>query len=827
MPSVISTGGQTVYKNSYRSSAQVRLSLRANGEELPTIITPEGGTVPAGFYAPLVAPVVTDAGAGNVPAGYYQYIYVYASSRYPFVENDITGGGLEYPRSNPSPAGAVNVVGSSTVNVACATTQRLDADYIWIYRTIGQTTAALAQAQAEAGRFFYVGSEANDPSVPTITIIDNALADTGEQVEVDNYPCPTFRYLEFDGFYWWGWGNIPFTCQVTLNGTSVITISGTEVWYSGRDGQTVTLDGVSSGGYDQRGSFYFHWLSGTTCELCTDPELTTPATIAASGTTQMTLRGPQTTLFRSKARNPLSWGVTTELVDGTRVSELFALKIGGGYGTGITLIPNERILKLDTEGPQKSYALDLNAADTSDFLGTLRTLDEAQSTSANFSQFPMRHVNRQTTATSVNGKANQILSADSQSQIPIGDNVIRTLRRVKPESSDYFHGVFDYRTELNCWFIKTTDSPDEVDTLIYHHAPTGSWGTLYSPGVNASAMIFDYDTRQHFTLLGDDSGRLSIGFDKNLYQDFPDISLGEDMLMQFDPLVGFYGGWLVGVPTLEENVFINVLGATLVSLVVFDTSDYIVGQRVWLSALHNFPGTGNATITEIVNGNLMQADADETIGFAPTPTTAITRQWRNQPFYAASADGQDMWLICGYDGWINAESSGAGPAPAGYVWAAFQTDPDPSVNWMGLYGINLTTGEYGGLSNTAVQSWTAVQGTTPALLRRYFNSGTPEATKRTVEMWATIKNTSPTGTLRGRFIQEYDEYGALTPVVSNLLKQDDLGSNPNPQPGITGSMRYFTKSPPSILLPALGVDIVEAGLKAFQIYDFTVMQHKA
>src|SRR5262245_18736510 len=122
MPNVISTGGQTRVPNSYADSADARLMLRVNGEETGVVITPAGDVVQAGFDAPTVTPTVANIGAGNVPEGYYVYRSVYASSRYPFVQNAVTGGGEQWPRSNPSNPSSTFQVTGGTKNVGVTVT---------------------------------------------------------------------------------------------------------------------------------------------------------------------------------------------------------------------------------------------------------------------------------------------------------------------------------------------------------------------------------------------------------------------------------------------------------------------------------------------------------------------------------------------------------------------------------------------------------------------------------------------------------------------------------------------------------------------------------
>ena len=66
----IATGLQTRQKDCYATSERVRLTLRTNGEEDTSIITPSGTLVKAGFDAPTSAPSGIVSGGGSL-SGYY------------------------------------------------------------------------------------------------------------------------------------------------------------------------------------------------------------------------------------------------------------------------------------------------------------------------------------------------------------------------------------------------------------------------------------------------------------------------------------------------------------------------------------------------------------------------------------------------------------------------------------------------------------------------------------------------------------------------------------------------------------------------------------
>lgn len=321
MPIVISENGQTRCRNCYQSSAQARLSLRVNGEQSAVVITDAGSLIPAGFNAPTVAPTVGTNGAGNVPVGFYVYRYVYMSSRYPFVANDVTVDGEEWPRSNPSPSSSTYQVTpaaeSNAVTVTYST--RSDVDWIAIYRTPNnQTTAALAEQQAAAGNFFFVTKVANNTAGGTVVVTDNEATNSGEIMEADNFTCPLFRQTVFDGTYWWGWGNRTLEVVVTLDGTGTVTLdtnlSDVDSWFSGRDttaagfngatgpnGNTISFDGITTGGYDGRGNFYMVVTSPTTLSVYNSSALLTPTAIPASGSTQASRPHPPLAQRRAPA----------------------------------------------------------------------------------------------------------------------------------------------------------------------------------------------------------------------------------------------------------------------------------------------------------------------------------------------------------------------------------------------------------------------------------------------------------------------------------------------------------------------------------------------
>lgn len=819
MPIVISENGQTRARNSYDSSAQARLSLRVNGEDSAVVITNSGQIVPAGFPAPTVTPVATLGAGGNVPEGYLVWRYVYASSNYPFVENAVTGGGEQWPRSSPSPeSNTLHVTPASIVTITGVYTTRSDVDFVWMYRTSVQTTAELADEQADAGRFFYVGRIANQRAGGTFTYTDNSDTDTSEPLELDNYECPLFRQTKFDGLQWWGWGNRTLTVVVQLNDTATITTGiapNGGSWGDGRNGppSSIAFLGITTGGYDGRGNFYFQALTPTTGNVFNSAAMSSPVVLSFTGLTTAYLSAPATTLYKSKQLNPFSWGITeTTFIPNTSpqqtrsVPSLFAEQIGGGVGTAISLIPNERILKLDTEAPERSYALDLNAANSSDFIGTLRTLDDANSVSSQFSQFPLRNAQGQSFGTGINAKALQIVEGDAQSQIPIGGPVIETLRQMvrSDEIPTFYHGVYDRNTELNCWWVKTLDGDERIDTLLYQHAPTGTWGKRYMPGVNASWTVFDPVTEKYYSFVGDEDGLIGVAFDTDRYED----------IVRLDTIAGQFT--LSGVNnTLTVTSYATLVTATwgadgfTVTIITSTPHGLSLGDVIQFC-----DRGGNEPVSDYLPGaySIFNPTSLSFQVLAPFQTAGT------QPLIEASV----MPPISYVPGVISLAGVGMFyfVLPSlifpNHFTPTTATFDDISFTLKSIY-------DYSVVPNTLIDaSYSVYFGGIPCYLRRYYNASTPERQKATGEIYITALNsaitTGPSNELLSKYYANYDSTAAAARVI---------GMQPNYNQDNSPGPMFFTKNPPSDLTPAIGVEVLQISTTAFQMLDFTLKQQPA
>lgn len=497
-------------KDSFASSPTVGLALRANGEETVKIIDARGNVYEAGFALPTVAPTVTTiAGGGTLPAGYRGYLYVYASSRFPFVETDEAINGKLYPRSNASPITIANFAANQQITAATVTkTTAAGIDFIWIFRTANFATSAEAQTAAAAGEAFFLVELANSGGAGTVAWTDNNPVDSADQVQSDNYLAPQFQFAIFYDPYWWGFGNLPFTAAVSwVAGTGIITLTGTDTWFNGRDGQNLTLSGITAGGFDGNGTWKFLWQTSTTAKVTLDGII--PVVLPTTAAGIVTIQGPATTLYRSKPRNPFAWGFTQTIGD-VNVPQQYAFKVGGGIGTAIAVVPNNPTLKLDCEYPSKCFTLNLRAAGTASFESTLRIISDVYSVSAHFSQFAAVTKDGQTVLWGIDYKNYAIVQSDGISQMPISGPIPRILRALTTNRPKQLlaHGVYDPRTELNCIWVSTAASISLVNYLIYQHAPTGFWGFSNENDILCSATIQDTLTGNTKTFVGTETGLL-------------------------------------------------------------------------------------------------------------------------------------------------------------------------------------------------------------------------------------------------------------------------------------------------------------------------------
>lgn len=532
MPSiVVSTDIAGDVKPSFASSPIVGLTVRANGEERIKILTPSGEMLDALIPYNVVDPPTfanTGAAASLPPNKYAAYTYVYAATtRYPNVENDVSIGGSVAPRSNPSLQAAHQVDGTGHgITVSVPQINRSDIDQIWIFRTGFFATANEASIQAIAGNAFFLGAITNVPaSAPAlVSWLDENSAGGTDIMEVDNFSVPTFRYVIYEDPFWWGWGNNPFTAQVDFTTGGALTLLGGRKWFLGRDAQYVRLEGIDDGGIDGHGTYLFGYLTATTAhvQIFNADGVAIDATISSAGSNKaITIQGPSTTLYRSKPRNPFSWGMT-EYFGAARVPSLFAKKIGGGQGTGIAVIPNLPALLLSTEFPAGAFTLDLRQAENDAFLLSKRNISKFYSITSHFSQFAATRSDGKLVLWGWDAKNYCILECDGATIHPISEQLNKTLRLMSPSRSrqQLAHGAFDARNGLNCMWLPTSNSLSLVNLLVAQHAQTQQWFIHDEHDVLCSAQFQDGDTNLSKIFVGTQSGFVGEAFAEGKYVDW-------------------------------------------------------------------------------------------------------------------------------------------------------------------------------------------------------------------------------------------------------------------------------------------------------------------
>lgn len=531
---IVSTDVAGNVKPSFASSSLVGLTVRANGEEATKVLDLNGNMVDAQLPAPTVAPVLANSGAGTpfseFANKYVAYVYLWAAtSRYPFVENDISIGGSLAPRGMASPASIIQISGTGqAVNIETYTpVGRTDLDQIWIFRTTFFDTSDEAQLNADAGNLYFVTAVDIDAGPGSYVYTDENPLEGTDLIEADNFGVPTFRYVIYSDPYWWGWGNFPLSIEVSWDTDGILTIEDGTKWFNGRDGHYVKLEGVENGGIGDNGLWLFKWLTNTTAQLTLADG--TVATLPLSGTGIAVIQGPPTTLFRSKARNPFSWGFTEYLSDGSRVPQIYAFKIGGGLGTAIAQVPSVPYLLLSTEYPAGTFTLDLRAAGSSAFENTLRQISNFYSITAQFSQFtatrqfapgnnaPLRQ--EKIVLWGWDAKNFCIVETDGLTINIVSEPISKTLRTMTQNRSRQIlaHGAYDAHNRMNCMWLPSADSLSQVDTLVMHHAPTDQWFIHDDKDVLCSAQFQDGDTNLSKIYVGTETGFLGQAFAEGFF----------------------------------------------------------------------------------------------------------------------------------------------------------------------------------------------------------------------------------------------------------------------------------------------------------------------
>jgi hypothetical protein len=603
---IVSTDIAGNVKPSFASSTLVGLTVRANGEEATKVLDMNGNMVDAQFPTPTAAPTLSLNGGTDlvdVANKWAAYEYVWAATeRYPLVENDIAIGGSVAPRGMPSPKATIQVDAAGQkihLLVAVPPVDRPDLNQIWIFRTAFFDTQTDADLNAEAGNLFFLTAL----DVPTIDYDDINPLEGTDEIELDNFGVPTFRYVTYIDPYWWGWGNYPLSIDGTWATNGAITLTDSTKWFPGRNGQYVRLEGVDTGGIGDNGLWLFKWVTATTAQLINLDE--TDGTVPTSGTGKIVIQGPPSTLFRSKPRNPFSWGFTEFLADGSRIPQVYAFKIGGGLGTAISPVPTVPYLLICTEFPAGTFTLDLRAAGTTSFENTLRKISNFYSITSHFSIFT---ATRQFFPVSGSEQREEkivlwgwdaknfcIIETDGIGLSIVSEKISKTLRHMTQDRSRQLlaHGAYDARNRMNCMWLPDEDSDSQVNLLVMHHAPTDQWFLQDEKDVLCSAQFQDGDTNLSKIYVGTETGLLGEAFADGFYSNWISSarSFGtigsattnsitrNDSLQFFLDRNGYVGNWCLITDANGENEQWGRISAVTVDTLTFDYIQPVVGSN--------------------------------------------------------------------------------------------------------------------------------------------------------------------------------------------------------------------------------------------------------
>lgn len=586
MPTVIvSTDIAGNVKPSFASSSLVGLTVRANGEEETKVLDMNGNMYNAQFPTPAVPTLSLAGGTEQLPNAnkWAAYVVLYAATeRYPLVENDISIGGSLAPRGPFSPSASIQVdAGGQRIRVTYdpPPLNRPDLDQVWVFRTVFFSTQVEADENAAAGNLFFSGAQDTVAGGSPETFDDINPLEGTDQVEADNFGVPNFRYVIYADPYWWGWGNFPLSIDGEWADDGTIHLTDGTKWFPGRNGQYVRLEDVNTGGIGNNGLWLFKWVDATHAQLTlldgSVDNATTP-----NGTGKIVIQGPSCTLFRSKARNPFSWGFTDYLADGSRIPQVYAFKIGGGLGTAIAQVPSVPYLLLSTEYPAGTFTLDLRAAGSTSFERTLRTLSTFYSITSHFSQF---NATREYFPTSGSQQRTEkivlwgwdaknfcIVETDGVDINIVSEKVSKTLRRMTSDRSRQLlaHGAYDPRNRMNCMWLPTADSDMQVNLLVAHHAPTDQWFIHEEHDVLCSAQFQDGDTNLSKIYIGTETGLMGQAFADGFYYNWIssgksfgtiDVVTGANTIHRNDGLEfyldrdGYVGNWCLITDKHGEN----------------------------------------------------------------------------------------------------------------------------------------------------------------------------------------------------------------------------------------------------------------------------------
>lgn len=506
----------------FASAPDLNLTMVADGERSPRVIDAAGNEYPCGIPAPTFTPTISDVAGGTFTNDFYVcYKFVYASSKFPFVEHAIAAGGEVFPRSNASPSSAAYKPASSArkLVVTVEYSQLALVDRILIYRTDLFDTSTEATTASQAGQLTYVGYVTNYNIAGTTTFTETDPVLGGEQLSLDNFEAPIFKNVCYVEPYFYAGGNDDFTGNVYVSHLGEVTLLSGQ-WRDGRNGQIATFAGIDSQGFDDRGSFYFKWTSNTTAQLYLDSELTTTTPSPMQGTTSIRISGYANILYRSQARNPFAWGIT-EVIDDVVVPKVFNIRVGGGSITSIIQLNGSNLLKVDTVNPTACYTFNLRAQETTDFASTRRSSAGSLSASSSYSQVEIQMTQAGVSTLAFDANSNKIFLTDGSNVEDVSDPVNRVLANTSDQLAkrNLISAIYNRDTDLALFFLPQKTAGGEPESffslVLGFHASFKQWYSFVLPDITAAANIEDTTTGRRFTVVGSEKGKIGILFDSD------------------------------------------------------------------------------------------------------------------------------------------------------------------------------------------------------------------------------------------------------------------------------------------------------------------------
>jgi len=519
---IIISGLQNRVKNSAAYAEELGIMLIANGEELPYVLTAQGEQIRAGIDEP-ATPTAADGGGGTLTNGQwvcYKVVYV-SENTFPSVAAVIY--------SNPSERITFQI---GVTGGVFALTRQIDVDILavdnsfvthaYLYRTTLQASQTLAETAADAGLMYYIGKVANTLT-GTITVTDNTLTNVAnDPIELTNFVSQQFRFVIWDGSYFWGFANHPFSAEATwdTDGTFSLVNTSTDKFYGGRNNQFITFQTISTGGIDGRGTFLFEQTGDFTGKVI--DENGADLTLPSSGTGNIVIVGATANLYRSAYRNPFSWGYSAS-IGGVYIPSIWELKVSGSLGTAIAIVPDQQLLKLDMEFPALCVTFSLQTSGTDVFNNTRRQVSKLYSVTSHFSQFVAVSKGKQV-LWGMDYKNLAIVESDGFTQVPVSGPISIILRKLSANRSLHLltHGIYDPETEINAIWLSSQNAdsdgiPSIYDLCVYQHSPTGFWGIIEDYGITASASVENLVTSKRNVYVGTENGFLGKAFDPSTY----------------------------------------------------------------------------------------------------------------------------------------------------------------------------------------------------------------------------------------------------------------------------------------------------------------------